>query len=74
MVVNAAPFGCMPGTLTTAILRNLQDEMGIPVVGMFYDGTPGLNRSLEPFLNSLKNGLEAESQRLKQKQGHSTSV
>ncbi len=53
MVVNAAPFGCMPGTLTTAILRKLQDELGIPVVGMFYDGTPGLNRMLEPVLKGL---------------------
>jgi predicted CoA-substrate-specific enzyme activase len=53
MVVNAAPFGCMPGTLTTAILRKLQDDLGIPVVGMFYDGTPGLNRMLEPMLKGL---------------------
>jgi len=54
MVVNAAPFGCMPGTLTTAILRGLQEQLGIPVVGMFYDGTPGLNRVLQPFLEGLR--------------------
>jgi len=52
MVVNAAPFGCMPGTLTTAILRRVQEEAGIPMVGMFYDGTPGINRTLEAFLGS----------------------
>jgi predicted CoA-substrate-specific enzyme activase len=54
MVVNAAPFGCMPGTLTTAIMRKLQDELEIPVVGMFYDGTPGLNKTLEPFIESIR--------------------
>jgi len=59
MVVNAAPFGCMPGTLTTAILRKLQDDLGIPVVGMFYDGTPGLNRMLEPLLKGLAGRGEA---------------
>jgi len=53
MVVNAAPFGCMPGTLTTAILSKIQDEEGVPMVGMFYDGTPGLNKVLEPYINGL---------------------
>jgi predicted nucleotide-binding protein (sugar kinase/HSP70/actin superfamily) len=60
MVVNAAPFGCMPGTLTTAIMRKLQDDLGIPVVGMFYDGTPGLNKALEPFIESIRNRAERE--------------
>ena len=60
MIVNAAPFGCMPGTLTTAIMRKLQEEMGIPVVGMFYDGTPGLNKTLEPFIESIRNRAARE--------------
>ena len=50
LVVNAGPFGCMPGTLTTAIMRKLQEDLGVPMVGMFYDGTPGLNKVLEPFI------------------------
>ncbi len=60
MVVNAAPFGCMPGTLTTAIMRKLQEDLGIPVVGMFYDGTPGLNKALEPFIESIRNRARRE--------------
>ncbi len=61
MVVNAAPFGCMPGTLTTAIMRKLQDELQIPIVGMFYDGTPGLNKALEPFLEGIRNRLAGKA-------------
>ena len=52
MVVNCAPFGCMPGNLTTAIFRKLAPEMNIPVVGMFYDGGGNLNQQLEVFLNN----------------------
>ncbi len=52
MVVNCAPFGCMPGTLTTALFRKLAPEMGIPVVGMFYDGAGNQNERLRIFLNN----------------------
>ena len=52
MVVNCAPFGCMPGTLTTALFRKLAPELGIPVVGMFYDGGGNLNAQLEVFLRN----------------------
>ena len=52
MVVNCAPFGCMPGTLSTALFRKLAPEMGIPVVGMFYDGYGNQNTRLEVFLNN----------------------
>ncbi|HUU03272.1 MAG TPA: acyl-CoA dehydratase activase [Myxococcota bacterium] len=52
MVVNCAPFGCMPGTLTTALFRKLAPELGIPVVGMFYDGAGNQNERLRIFLNN----------------------
>ncbi len=52
MVVNCAPFGCMPGTLTTALFRKLAPELGIPVVGMFYDGAGNQNERLKIFLNN----------------------
>jgi predicted CoA-substrate-specific enzyme activase len=52
MVVNCAPFGCMPGTLTTAVFRKLSTELGIPVVSMFYDGHGNQNQRLEVFLNN----------------------
>jgi predicted CoA-substrate-specific enzyme activase len=52
MVVNCAPFGCMPGTLTTAIFQKLSPELGIPIVSLFYDGHGNQNQHLKVFLNN----------------------
>lgn len=57
LVVNVAPFSCMPGTVTTALFRELSVELGLPIVNLFYDGTGGQNRRLEVFLrNAIKQG------------------
>jgi predicted nucleotide-binding protein (sugar kinase/HSP70/actin superfamily) len=53
LVVNAAPFGCMPGTITSALVRQVQTETGVPIVSMFYDGKEGQNERLEVFFNNL---------------------
>ena len=55
MVVNVAPFSCMPGTITTALFRQVSAETGTPIVNMFYDGTGGQNRSLEVYLRTALN-------------------
>ncbi len=52
LVVNCAPFGCMPGTLTTALFQKLAPELKIPIVNLFYDGSGKQNRRLEVFLNN----------------------
>jgi predicted CoA-substrate-specific enzyme activase len=56
LVVNCAPFGCMPGTVTTAVFRQLSVELGMPIVNVFYDGTGGQNRRLAVF---LRNAIES---------------
>jgi predicted CoA-substrate-specific enzyme activase len=61
LVVNASPFGCMPGTITSALLRELQTRIGIPIVNMFYDGEPGINDRLAVYLNNLGVGQAARS-------------
>jgi predicted CoA-substrate-specific enzyme activase len=43
LVVNCAPFGCMPGTVTAALFQDVQNRTGAPVVSMFYDGEGDLN-------------------------------
>ena len=53
LVVNAAPFGCMPGTITAALCREIQAETNVPIVSLFYDGEPGMNQRLEVFLAGL---------------------
>jgi predicted nucleotide-binding protein (sugar kinase/HSP70/actin superfamily) len=53
LVVSVAPFGCMPSTISSALLREAQAQIGIPVVSMFYDGEQDANDRLAVFLNSL---------------------
>ena len=61
LVVNVAPFGCMPGTITAGLCREVQARTGIPMVSLFYDGEAGANRRLEVFLAALTgyNGTHA---------------
>jgi predicted CoA-substrate-specific enzyme activase len=52
LVVNCAPFGCMPETVATAIFGRLSADTDVPIVSLFYDGSGGQNRRLEVFLNN----------------------
>ena len=56
MVVNCAPFGCMPETVATAITGRLSADVDMPIVSLFYDGSGGQNRRLEVFLNNAVRG------------------
>ena len=53
IVVNVAPFTCMPGTLTTAIFRKVSQDYNIPIINMFYDGEEGTNDKLSIYLRNL---------------------
>jgi predicted nucleotide-binding protein (sugar kinase/HSP70/actin superfamily) len=54
LVVNAAPFGCMPGALTSGVLQAVEAEYGVPVASMFYDGEGGgVNDRLGTYLTAL---------------------
>ena len=52
MVVNVAPFCCMPGTITTALFRQISNELDMPIVNLFYDGTGGQNQRLQVYLTN----------------------
>jgi len=47
-----------PGVVTASIYRHVQEESGIPIVDLFYDGTGNPNRLLIPHLHYL-NGRKA---------------
>ena len=53
LIVNVAPFGCMPGTITSALCREIQGKAGVPIVSLFYDGEPGMNTRLGTFVAAL---------------------
>jgi len=52
-VINAMPFGCMPGTVVTTLMHGLSRDYGIPCISMPYDGTESQTTEiqLEAFMN-----------------------
>ncbi len=46
-IVNAMPFGCMPGTIVTALLRAVSRDHGIPCISVPYDGTESTTTRLQ---------------------------
>ena len=60
LIVNVAPFGCMPGTITSALCREIQTQTGVPIVSLFYDGEPGMNQRLEVFLAGLSAAIRPQ--------------
>lgn len=55
-IINAMPFGCMPGTIVTAILRGVSRDFGIPCISIPYDGTeaPTTEIQLEAFMDQAR--------------------
>jgi predicted nucleotide-binding protein (sugar kinase/HSP70/actin superfamily) len=61
MIVNCAPFGCMPGTITSALLQQVQQKSGVPVVSIFYDGQKNLNEMLGVYLRQVRTDCDSET-------------
>lgn len=55
-IVNAMPFGCMPGTVASSLLRPLCDSHGVPTVTLAYDGSasPATAMQLEAFMAQVR--------------------
>ncbi|MGD8539045.1 MAG: acyl-CoA dehydratase activase [Candidatus Aminicenantes bacterium] len=53
LVVNCAPFGCMHGNITNAVFEHMREDIGIPVVTVFYDGTED-NNILASYLHEAR--------------------
>lgn len=55
-IINAMPFGCMPGTVVTTIMRGISRDFGIPCLSIAYDGTesPTTEIQLETFMAQAK--------------------
>ncbi len=53
MVVNCAPFGCMPGNITASLFANIQEHYQKPVLTLFYDGETSVNRAVEIYLRNM---------------------
>jgi predicted nucleotide-binding protein (sugar kinase/HSP70/actin superfamily) len=53
LVVNASPFSCMAGTVSSALFTRVEEDLGIPVLNLFYEGNGDENRQLDVFLANL---------------------
>ncbi len=54
LVVNCAPFGCMPGSMTSGVFQEVEEKYGVPVANMFYDGEGDLNDRIDTYLANLR--------------------
>ncbi len=53
-VVNVSPFGCMPGSISTSILKDVSNQYGVPVISLFYDGEADFSGILEAYIRNSK--------------------
>ncbi len=56
-ILNVMPFGCMPGTIVTAMLKQIREDYdNIPIISLAYDGTQhsGTDTRLEAFMHQAK--------------------
>ncbi|MCS7281505.1 MAG: acyl-CoA dehydratase activase [Desulfobacterota bacterium] len=51
-IINAMPFTCMPGTISSAIMRLIQKRYGVPVLNIAFDGQglSNINTRIEAFM------------------------
>ena len=57
MVINCAPFGCMPGNVTGSIFQKISAELGKPVISLFYDGESDMNRIVKIYLSNIRGNV-----------------
>jgi predicted CoA-substrate-specific enzyme activase len=55
-IINAMPFTCMPGTISSAIMRLIQNKYEVPVINVAYDGQGESNTTtrLEAFMHQVE--------------------
>ena len=62
-MVNTMPFGCMPGTIVTALMRAVTRDHGLPVINVAYDGTESSTTEiqLEAFMDQARSRAEGRA-------------
>ncbi|MCX8026251.1 MAG: acyl-CoA dehydratase activase [Thermodesulfovibrionales bacterium] len=60
-IINAMPFGCMPGTIVTAILKSISRTYNVPCISIPYDGTqsPVIQLQLEAFMETARSKIQS---------------
>ncbi len=74
LVVNCAPFGCMPGSITSGVFQQIQKEYGVPVANMFYDGEGDINDIVDTYIVNIANSFEQNQQREQRRAASSKTI
>jgi predicted nucleotide-binding protein (sugar kinase/HSP70/actin superfamily) len=53
-ILHLNPIFCCPGVVSASIYRKIQEDFGIPIIDIFYDGAGDPNRVLVPHLHYLQ--------------------
>jgi predicted CoA-substrate-specific enzyme activase len=55
-IINAMPFTCMPGTISSAVMKLIQNTYDVPVINIAYDGQglTNITTRLEAFMHQVK--------------------
>ncbi|MGE4297594.1 MAG: acyl-CoA dehydratase activase [Desulfovibrionaceae bacterium] len=55
-IINAMPFGCMPGTVVTSLMRTVAQRLDVPCISIPFDGTPSptMRLQLEAFMEQAR--------------------
>ncbi len=53
-ILHLNPMFCCPGVVSASIYRKIQQDFGVPIIDIFYDGTGNPNRVLIPHLHYLR--------------------
>jgi len=58
-IINAMPFGCMPGTIVTALMRSVSKDYSIPSISVPFDGSESgtMVLQLEAFMEQAQSQL-----------------
>lgn len=75
-IINAIPFGCMPGTIVAGVMQAIKQDFELPFITIPYDGTksPTNEMLLEAFMDqAASHARRREAQRRKRLRSPSLS-
>jgi predicted nucleotide-binding protein (sugar kinase/HSP70/actin superfamily) len=61
-IISAMPFGCMPGTIVSALLKGLKQDTSIPCLSVAYDGAEATcsEIQLEAFMHQASEYMSSQ--------------
>ncbi|MCX7857208.1 MAG: acyl-CoA dehydratase activase [Deltaproteobacteria bacterium] len=67
-IINAMPFTCMPGTISSAIMRLIQKRYNVPVLNIAFDGQglSNIDARIEAFMYQVKEHFEEKKSKMRQ--------